>query len=127
MFIGGLSWQTTEDSLQDYFSRFGPVAEALVMRDPATKHSRGFGFVTFAEPAGVEAVTAAGQHQLDGKKIDPKVAFPKESSPKMVTRTKKIFVGGLSTTTTLEEVKAYFTKFGEIEEAMLMHDKQTNR
>ena len=32
----------------------------------------------------------------------------------MVTRTKKIFVGGLSTTTTLEEVRAYFSKFGEV-------------
>ena len=68
----------------------------------------------------------------------------------MVTRTKKIFVGGLSAATTLEEVKAYFQRFGEvrfcfpslhsgalvweltsfllqIEDAMLMHDKQTNR
>ena len=63
----------------------------------------------------------------------------------MVTRTKKIFVGGLSATTTLEEVKAYFERFGDvskilsqnlalildnvfqIEDAMLMHDKQTNR
>ena len=32
----------------------------------------------------------------------------------MVTRTKKIFVGGLSTTTTLEEVRTYFSKFGEV-------------
>ena len=45
----------------------------------------------------------------------------------MVTRTKKIFVGGLPTTSTLEEVKEYFVKFGDIEDAMLMHDKQTNR
>ena len=45
----------------------------------------------------------------------------------MVTRTKKIFVGGLPTTSTLEEVKEYFAKFGDIEDAMLMHDKQTNR
>ena len=45
----------------------------------------------------------------------------------MVTRTKKIFVGGLSTTTTLEEVRAYFSKFGEIEDSMLMLDKHTSR
>ena len=45
----------------------------------------------------------------------------------MVTRTKKIFVWGLPTTSTLEEVKEYFAKFGDIEDAMLMHDKQTNR
>ena len=37
----------------------------------------------------------------------------------MVTRTKKIFVGGLSTTTTLEEVKIYFSKFGEVSEYLV--------
>ena len=57
MFIGGLSWQTTEgrnkenilveiklilftESLKEYFSQFGTVAETMVMRDPTTKHSR---------------------------------------------------------------------------------------
>merc|ERR1719431_1831747 len=99
----------------------------MVMRDPTTKHSRGFGFVTYADSDGVDKVIEFGSHELDGKKIDPKVAFPKRSNPKMVTRTKKIFVGGLSATTTLEEVKAYFERFGDIEDAMLMHDKQTNR
>ncbi|XP_022250599.1 RNA-binding protein Musashi homolog Rbp6-like isoform X4 [Limulus polyphemus] len=45
----------------------------------------------------------------------------------MVTRTKKIFVGGLSAPTTLEDVKNYFQQYGRIEDAMLMFDKQTNR
>lgn len=127
MFVGGLSWQTTEDGLKEYFSKFGEVAEVMVMRDPTTRHSRGFGFVTYADTEGVDKVLEFGSHELDGKKIDPKVAFPRRSNPKMVTRTKKIFVGGLSAATTLEEVKAYFQRFGEIEDAMLMHDKQTNR
>ena len=83
MFVGGLSWQTTEDTMKEYFSQYGPVVEALVMRDPATKHSRGFGFVTFAQAESVEKVSQSGLHNLDGKKIDPKVAFPKESTPKV--------------------------------------------
>lgn len=48
-------------------------------------------------------------------------------SPQMVTRTKKVFVGGLSAQTTLDDVRAYFEQFGLIEDAMLMFDKQTNR
>ena len=83
MFVGGLSWQTTEDTMREYFTKFGPVVEAMVMRDPATKHSRGFGFVTFSDTETVEKVTQFGVHNLDGKKIDPKVAFPKESTPKV--------------------------------------------
>ena len=83
MFVGGLSWQTTEETMKDYFGKFGVVVEAMVMRDPSTKHSRGFGFVTFADTESVEKVTQFGVHNLDGKKIDPKVAFPKESTPKV--------------------------------------------
>lgn len=127
MFIGGLSWQTSPESLREYFSKYGEITEVMVMKDPTTRRSRGFGFITFADPASVDKVLAQGSHELDGKKIDPKVAFPRRAHPKMVTRTKKIFVGGLSAPTTLEDVKNYFEQFGPIEDAMLMFDKQTNR
>ncbi|KAJ8312331.1 hypothetical protein KUTeg_009704 [Tegillarca granosa] len=60
-------------------------------------------------------------------KVDPKVAFPRKAQPKMVTRTKKIFVGGLSAATTVDDVKNFFGQFGKIEDAMLMFDKTTNR
>ncbi|XP_048479278.1 RNA-binding protein Musashi homolog Rbp6 isoform X6 [Plutella xylostella] len=127
MFVGGLSWQTSPESLRDYFNKFGEITEVMVMKDPTTRRSRGFGFITFGDPASVDKVLAQGTHELDGKKIDPKVAFPRRAHPKMVTRTKKIFVGGLSAPTTLEDVKNYFEQFGPIEDAMLMFDKQTNR
>jgi len=127
MFIGGLSWQTSPESLREYFSKYGEIAEVMVMKDPTTRRSRGFGFVTFSDPAGVNKVLAQGTHELDGKKIDPKVAFPRRAHPKLVTRTKKIFVGGLSAPTTIEDVRTYFEQFGPIEDAMLMFDKQTNR
>ncbi|XP_015597445.1 RNA-binding protein Musashi homolog Rbp6 isoform X6 [Cephus cinctus] len=166
MFIGGLSWQTSPESLREYFTKYGDITEVMVMKDPTTRRSRyvfgqmfdvagtyclesstssgdpapyvvdstgrmftsrGFGFITFADPASVDKVLAQGAHELDGKKIDPKVAFPRRTHPKMVTRTKKIFVGGLSAPTTLEDVKNYFEQFGPIEDAMLMFDKQTNR
>jgi len=127
MFIGGLSWQTSPESLREYFSKFGEIAEVMVMKDPTTRRSRGFGFVTFSDPSAVDKILAQGTHELDGKKIDPKVAFPRRAHPKMVTRTKKIFVGGLSAPTTIEDVRTYFEQFGPIEDAMLMFDKQTNR
>uniref|UniRef100_A0A8C3VCE5 Musashi RNA binding protein 2 n=1 Tax=Catharus ustulatus TaxID=91951 RepID=A0A8C3VCE5_CATUS len=115
------------DSLRDYFSKFGEIRECMVMRDPTTKRSRGFGFVTFADPASVDKVLAQPHHELDSKTIDPKVAFPRRAQPKMVTRTKKIFVGGLSANTVVEDVKQYFEQFGKVEDAMLMFDKTTNR
>uniref|UniRef100_A0A8C1UFR7 Musashi RNA-binding protein 2a n=2 Tax=Cyprinus carpio TaxID=7962 RepID=A0A8C1UFR7_CYPCA len=113
--------------LRDYFSKFGEIRECMVMRDPTTKRSRGFGFITFADVSSVDKVLAQPHHELDSKTIDPKVAFPRRAQPKMVTRTKKIFVGGLSASTVVEDVKQYFEQFGKVEDAMLMFDKTTNR
>lgn len=65
-------------------------------------------------------------HTLDGKKIDPKYATPK-NRPKQSNKTKKIFVGGVSQDTSAEEVKAYFNQFGTVEETVLLMDQQTKR
>ncbi len=127
MFIGGLSWQTTPESIREYFSMFGELAEVMVMKDPATRRSRGFGFITFSDPSAVDKVLSFPLHQLDGKMVEPKVAVPRKTNPKLVMRTKKIFVGGLSATTSLEDVKAYFEQFSKVRDAMLAYDKVTNR
>ena len=64
-------------------------------------------------------------HSLDGKKIDPKHATPKSKSK--ANKTKKIFVGGVSQETSAEEVKAYFSQFGKVEEAVMLMDQRTKR
>lgn len=125
LFVGGLSWQTTPDKLRDYFGQFGTVTDVLVMKDPVTQRSRGFGFITFSSPESVERVLAVPSHSLDGKKIDPKHATPKSKSK--ANKTKKIFVGGVSQETSAEEVKAYFSQFGKVEEAVMLMDQQTKR
>lgn len=127
MFIGGLSGQTTPENLKKYFEQFGPVAECMIMKDAITKRSRGFGFITFNDAVSVDKVIDHGKHVLDEKAIDPKRAFPRQKHPKMITKTKKIFVGGLSAETSSEDVKAYFGQYGKVDDAMLMFDKSTKR
>ncbi|KAM5359522.1 hypothetical protein ACJZ2D_014417 [Fusarium nematophilum] len=122
MFIGGLNWETTDQSLRDYFSQFGEVVECTVMRDSSTGRSRGFGFLTFKDAKTVNIVMVK-EHFLDGKIIDPKRAIPRDEQEK----TSKIFVGGVSQETTDQEFKEYFAQFGRVVDATLMMDKDTGR
>ncbi|KAK2589462.1 hypothetical protein QQS21_012863 [Conoideocrella luteorostrata] len=122
MFIGGLNWETTDQSLREYFEQFGEVVECTVMRDSSTGRSRGFGFLTFKDAKTVNIVMVK-EHFLDGKIIDPKRAIPRDEQEK----TSKIFVGGVSQETTDQEFRDYFAQFGRVVDATLMMDKDTGR
>ncbi|KAI9321753.1 hypothetical protein BX666DRAFT_1905291 [Dichotomocladium elegans] len=122
MFIGGLNWDTTDETLKQYFTQFGEVLDCVVMRDPATGRSRGFGFLTMADPAAIDTIVSQ-DHYLDGKRIDPKRAIPREEQDK----TEKIFVGGVSPDVNEDEFREFFTKFGNVLDATLMTDRDTGR
>lgn len=68
LFIGGISWDTDEERLKDYFRKYGEVVEAVIMRDRATGRARGFGFVVFADPAVAERVIM-DKHIIDGRTV----------------------------------------------------------
>jgi len=48
LLFGGLNFETTNDSLREYFEKWGTLTDCMVMRDPQTKVSRGFGFMTYS-------------------------------------------------------------------------------
>ena len=50
VFVGGISWETSEERLKEYFSSFGQVLEAVIVKDRSTGRARGFGFVAFSDP-----------------------------------------------------------------------------
>jgi len=128
IFVGGISWDTTDAGFTNFFSRFGEIKDAIVMRDRLTGASRGFGFVTFAEPSSVAKVLAQ-ELKLDGRVVDCKIAIPKGqvSGGKRAHRTKKIFVGGLSSKTTVEEFREHFSQFGNVADAVIMIDHDSGR
>lgn len=122
MFIGGLNWDTTEDKLVAYFSKYGEVTDHTIMRDNATGKSRGFGFLTFRDPRSVDEVIKT-DHVLDGKLIDPKRAIAREEQD----RVGKIFVGGIDPMVNERDFNEFFSQFGSIIDAQLMIDKDTGR
>ena len=107
LFIGGLSWETTEATLSSHFGKFGELTDGrcpavglfcrgsvgdirmrlrdyalpvVVMKNRANGQPRGFGFVTFRDPAVARAILSDA-HVLDGRTVEVKVAVPKEDCP----------------------------------------------
>ena len=96
MFIGGLHLDTTLESLKDHFKEFGEITDAVVMKDPHTRRSRGFGFVTFDDSKAVEACLEGRPHVIDGREVEVKRAIPREeSAPAPRTHTPARSVGWL--------------------------------
>ncbi|XP_074271964.1 heterogeneous nuclear ribonucleoprotein 1-like [Silene latifolia] len=139
LFVGGISWDTNEDRLREYFQTFGEVVEAVIMKDRATGRARGFGFVIYADPAVAERVVRQ-KHMIDGRTVEAKKAVPRDdqhmvsrnhgspiASPVLPVRTKKIFVGGLASTVTEGDFKRYFDQFGIITDVVVMYDHNTQR
>ncbi|KAG2014218.1 polyadenylate-binding protein [Coprinopsis cinerea AmutBmut pab1-1] len=121
MFIGGLNWDTTDEGLRDYFSQFGKVDACTIMRDAAGR-SRCFAFLTFEDPASVNAVMVR-EHILDGKIIDPKRAIPRQEHQ----RATKLFIGGLPGSVTSESMREFFSQFGKVIDSTVMLDRETGR
>ena len=82
LFVGNLSFNTTENALHDAFAAHGSVVEANLMMDRMTGRPRGFGFVTMGSPEEAEkAIQAMNGAQLDGRALTVNVARPREERP----------------------------------------------
>ena len=82
LFVGNLSFDTTENDLQDAFAAHGTVTETNLMMDRTTGRPRGFGFITMstAEEA-QKAIAALNGSQLGGRALTVNVAKPREERP----------------------------------------------
>ena len=93
LFIGGLSWDTTDEGLRQAFASYGEITEAKVITDRDTGRSRGFGFVTFAQNEDAKsAISKMDGTSLDGKTI--KVNEAQQKSPRSGGRSGGGFGGG---------------------------------
>jgi cold-inducible RNA-binding protein len=82
IYVGNLSFQTTEQDLEAAFSAYGQVERAQLVKDRDTGKSRGFGFVEMTDDAGAErAIEALNGSQLDGRSLTVNEARPREARP----------------------------------------------
>jgi RNA recognition motif-containing protein len=82
LFVGNLSFDTTENDLQDAFAAHGTVTETNLMMDRATGRPRGFGFITMSSAEEAQkAIAALNGSQLGGRALTVNVAKPREERP----------------------------------------------
>ena len=82
LFVGNLSFDTTENDLQDAFAAHGTVTEANIMMDRMSGRPRGFGFVTMSTPEEAQkAIAAMNGAQLGGRALTVNIARPREERP----------------------------------------------
>lgn len=149
VFVGGISWETTEDVLRDHFRNYGTVVGSVIAKDRTTGSPRGFAFVSFSDASALDKVLL-DTHTILGRTVEVKKAVPRSEQNQYqqeqnrgqnrnnvksngntkstdTIKTKKIFVGGLSANLTEDDFKFYFEKFGRITDVVVMHDNVTHR
>uniref|UniRef100_A0AC34QBU1 RRM domain-containing protein n=1 Tax=Panagrolaimus sp. JU765 TaxID=591449 RepID=A0AC34QBU1_9BILA len=133
LFIGGLNHETTDEQLREYYSQWGLVVDCIVIRDPVTKHSRGFGFVTYATIQMAETAMNNRPHTINGKVVDPKRAIPREQMLPMTANNPpyflevepqqdcKIVLSGIHWDFhTVDGLRQHFEQFGSVEQVEIL-------
>lgn len=93
------------EELREHFGQYGDIESINVKTDPQTGRSRGFAFIVYTAADSIDRVTAVTEHIINNKKVDPKKAKARHG---------KIFVGGLTTEISDDEIKTYFGQFGNV-------------
>ena len=140
IFVGGLSWNTTKEMLANEFVKYGEINDAIVMRNPETGASRGYGFVTFKDIQSAEmALNSSSKHTIDGKVVDVKTCSYQQraemgygSISMSISQMNKynnckVFVGGLPHGTQDMDVINYFSRYGNVIEFKMMYDESKQK
>lgn len=129
LFIGGLDYRTTDESLKKFYEQWGDIVDVVVMKDPKTKKSRGFGFITYARAAMVDEAQAHRPHRIDGRVVEPKRAVPRTEigRPEAGATVKKLFIGGLKEDMDEDDIRNYFKHFGQVRTVSIVMDKESGK
>ncbi|XP_076812850.1 heterogeneous nuclear ribonucleoprotein A1-like [Clavelina lepadiformis] len=129
LFLGGISLDTTDEGMREYFAKYGNITDCVVIRDQQSGRSKGFGFVTFETEEEADECMKERPHTLDGRTIDAKRAVSREEStkPGAHVQVKKIFVGGIQEGCDENTLRQYFGQFGTITACEIPRDKQTDQ
>ncbi|MCQ2602025.1 MAG: RNA-binding protein [Treponema sp.] len=83
IYVGNLSYSTTEETLRNQFSQFGEVETVTIIMDKMTNRSKGFGFVEMTDDdAALDAISTLNQKDIDGRKVRVNEAEERKPRPR---------------------------------------------
>ncbi|KAL2454392.1 P-loop containing nucleoside triphosphate hydrolase superfamily protein [Abeliophyllum distichum] len=123
IFVGGISWETTDEILKQHFAKYGTVVGSEIVKDRNSGSPRGFAFVE------VKKAIPRSEQQQNRQQHDRGWSWNSRTYCRINDKvsSKKIFVGGLSADLTKEEFQRYFEKFGRTTDVVVMYDNVTHR
>lgn len=120
LFIRGLGWETTNESLRNLFSSYGELEVAVVIVDKATGKSKSYGFITFLHIDGALLALKEPSKKIDGRMTVTQLAAAGTAGPTAAAPTavdvslRKIYVGNVPADMPSDRLLAHFSSYGEI-------------
>ncbi|MBM3231527.1 hypothetical protein FJZ28_04365 [Candidatus Peregrinibacteria bacterium] len=122
LFVGGLSWNTTEQALSQHLSMVAPVISVKIPTDKLSGKSRGFAFVDMQSAEDAQKVIAElNERELDGRSLRINVAREEDTEPC------KLYVAGLADSVTEESLKQCLSDSGSVTGVSIVLDRDTGR
>uniref|UniRef100_A0A6P4EBS8 TAR DNA-binding protein 43 n=1 Tax=Drosophila rhopaloa TaxID=1041015 RepID=A0A6P4EBS8_DRORH len=115
LIVLGLPWKTTEESLREYFETYGEVLMAQIKKDTKSGQSKGFGFVRFGS-YDAQMRVLSNRHLIDGRWCEVKVPNSKGMGHQVPC---KVFVGRCTEDINSDDLREYFSKFGEVTDVFI--------
>merc|ERR1712224_1013559 len=121
------------DSFTDHFGQYGNMVGKVIIKDPQSRVSRGFGFITYDSSDSVENVFQARPHVIDGKTLDVKRAMPRDYNTTTAhSKVTKLFIGGIGPDLVPEELQQYIesrhpTSIGTVDKIDFLKDRESNK
>ncbi|XP_070134194.1 TAR DNA-binding protein 43 isoform X2 [Drosophila bipectinata] len=115
LIVLGLPWKTSEDSLREYFESYGEVLMAQIKKDNKSGQSKGFGFVRFGS-YDAQMRVLSNRHLIDGRWCEVKVPNSKGMGHQVPC---KVFVGRCTEDINSDDLREYFSKFGEVTDVFI--------
>lgn len=133
IFVHGLAWDTTTETLASAFSPYGPVEECNVVTDKTTGRSKGYGFVLLKTRAAARKALKEPQRKIGNRMASCQLACagPVQNQPQSAASDasgRRLYVANVGPQIAAEKLRAFFAKFGDIEDGSLGGiDKETGK